>query len=292
MQKIIPHFWYDKEAGEAVAFYTSLFKDSEITHTQILKDTPSGDAEFLTFKLAGQEFMAISAGPYFKQNPSISMSVAFDNEDEAKALWDKLIEGGEALMEYDTYPWAAKYGWVKDKYGFTWQISAGDHNELTGKIIPSLMFTQGFAGKAKEAISDYTSIFPDSSTDLLVEYAEGEGDVAGYIKHARFTLAGQPFIAMDSSGPHQFIFNEAISLLVNCDTQEEIDFYWEKLSRVPEAEQCGWLKDKYGVSWQIQPTIMNDMMSKGTPEQIARVTQAFLQMKKFDIKKLEEAFQG
>jgi predicted 3-demethylubiquinone-9 3-methyltransferase (glyoxalase superfamily) len=97
---------------------------------------------------------------------------------------------------------------------------------------------------------------------------------------------------MDSSIEHAFGLNEAVSLLVNCDTQEEIDYYWEKLSAVPEAEQCGWLKDKYGVSWQVSSSRLSDMMTEGTPEQIERVTQAFLKMKKFDLAELEAAYRA
>ena len=97
---------------------------------------------------------------------------------------------------------------------------------------------------------------------------------------------------MDSAYEHNFAFNEAISFIVPCDTQEEIDDYWKKLSAVPEAEQCGWLKDKYGFSWQIVPTAMEEMMSKGSKEQITRVTEAFLQMKKFDIESLQRAYKG
>jgi predicted 3-demethylubiquinone-9 3-methyltransferase (glyoxalase superfamily) len=95
---------------------------------------------------------------------------------------------------------------------------------------------------------------------------------------------------MDSAREHNFAFNEAISLIVKCETQAEIDYYWEKLSAVPEAEQCGWCKDQFGVSWQITPTIMDEMMQSGTEEQIARLTQAFLPMKKFDIAALQKAF--
>ena len=137
----------------------------------------------------------------------------------------------------------------------------------------------------------YTSIFPHSKIEMLVPYEKNEGDTEGFIKHARFMLEGQGFMAMDSSGPHDFVFNEALSLIVNCDTQEEIDHYFEKLSAFPESEQCGWLKDKYGVSWQIVPTAMKEMMLSGTKEQVARVTQAFLKMKKFDIKTLQQAFE-
>ncbi|MEZ4657827.1 MAG: VOC family protein [Caldilineaceae bacterium] len=105
-----------------------------------------------------------------------------------------------------------------------------------------------------------------------------------------FRLRDQWFAAMDSAHEHNFAFNEAISLIVKCETQAEIDYYWEKLSAAPEAEQCGWCKDKFGVSWQITPTAMDAMMATGSKEQIARVTQAFLPMKKFDIAALQRAF--
>ena len=154
------------------------------------------------------------------------------------------------------------------------------------------MFTQDKAGLTKEAIETYTSIFPNSKTETVVPYEKGEGDKEGFIKHSRFTLSGQNFMAMDSSLPHDFRFNEALSFVVNCDTQEEIDNYWEKLSAVTEAEQCGWLKDKYGVSWQIIPSVMNEIMTSGNKEKTARVTEAFLKMKKFDIKTLKDAYKG
>jgi predicted 3-demethylubiquinone-9 3-methyltransferase (glyoxalase superfamily) len=156
----------------------------------------------------------------------------------------------------------------------------------------SVMFTKDSAGKTKEAIEEYTKIFHNSKIDMVVPYEKGEGDIEGYIKHSRFTLEGQNFMAMGSSGKHDFSFNEAISFIVNCETQEEVDYYWEKLSAIPESEQCGWCKDRFGVSWQIVPTAMNKMMASGSKEQIDRVTTAFLKMKKFDIKKLEEAYQG
>jgi predicted 3-demethylubiquinone-9 3-methyltransferase (glyoxalase superfamily) len=240
----------------------------------------------------GQEFMAISAGPYFKFNPAISLFVTFDNEAEIDKVWQALAESGEVLMEYSAYPWAKKYGWLKDKYGLSWQLSYTESNQLVQKITPALMFTKEVAGKAKEAILEYTEIFPNSKVELMLPYEKGEGDEEGFVKHSRFTLLGQDFIAMDSSAAHDFIFTEAVSFIVNCDTQEEIDYYWDKLSAVPEAEQCGWLKDKYGVSWQIVPSSMDEMMSGDDKERTSRVTQAFLQMKKFDIAKLKEVYEG
>ncbi len=292
MQKITPHLWFDKEAKEATTFYTSLFPDSKIEKINTITNTPSGDCDIVTFKLVGQEFMAISAGPYFKFNPAVSLFVTFNTEAEIDKAWQALVEGGEVLMEYDTYPWAKKYGWLKDKYGLSWQLSYTESNQLAQKITPALMFTKEMAGKAKEAIDEYTKIFPDSKVEMMVPYEKGEGDEEGFVKYSRFALLGQDFIAMDSSAAHDFIFNEAVSFVVNCDTQEEIDYYWDKLSAVPEAEQCGWLKDKYGVSWQIVPSSMDEMMGGDDKERTNRVTQAFLQMKKFDIAKLKEVYEG
>jgi predicted 3-demethylubiquinone-9 3-methyltransferase (glyoxalase superfamily) len=294
MHKIIPHLWFDKkeQVHEAAKLYISLFKDSKIDNITSITNTPSGDCDIINFTLAGQKFMSISAGPYFKFNPAVSMFVVFDNEKEIEEVWNKLIDGGKALMPFNTYPWAKKYGWVEDKWGLTWQLSMSEHHKLEQKITPLLMFTKDKSGKTKEALEYYTQVFPNSKIDMVATYEKGEGDTEGFIKHSRFSLNGNNFMAMDSSGPHDFIFNEAISFIVKCDSQEEIDHYWSKLSAVPESEQCGWCKDKYDVSWQIVPKAMDAMMASGDKEKIGRVTQAFLKMKKFDIATLEKAAEG
>ncbi len=291
MKKIIPHLWFDRQAKEASELYVSLFADSKVNNISTITGTPSGDCDIVSFTLSGQEFMSISAGPYFKFNPSISLFVVFDNEAEIDAVWNKLIDGGKALMPYQKYPWAFKYGWLNDKYGLSWQLSWSEYHKMEQKITPLLMFTNDKAGKTKEALAFYTSVFPNSKTETIVPYTKDDGDKEGYTKYSRFTLNGQGFMAMDSSLKHEFSFNEAISFIVNCNTQEEIDFYWGKLSAVPEAEQCGWLKDKYGVSWQIVPVAMQEMMASGDKEKIKRVTEAFLKMKKFNIAKLKSAFE-
>lgn len=290
MKKITPHFWFDSQAKEASEFYTSFFSNSKIENITTIKDTPSGNCDIVSFSLENEPFMAISAGPHFRINPSISFFVAFSEEEEISKVYAALSNGGASLMPYDTYPWAEKYAWLQDKYGVSWQLSLSTNHSYAQKITPFLMFTGPVAVKAKEALDFYTSIFPNSKTNTVVNYQEGDGDNVGFVKHSQFTLNNQLFMAIDSSLNHQFNFNEAVSLIVSCDTQEEIDYYWEKLSAVPEAEQCGWLKDKYGVSWQITPTVMNEMMSKGTDKQIEAVTKAFLNMKKFDIKTLEEVY--
>jgi predicted 3-demethylubiquinone-9 3-methyltransferase (glyoxalase superfamily) len=119
-----------------------------------------------------------------------------------------------------------------------------------------------------------------------------EPDKEGTVRHADFMLAGQIFGAMDSAYKHEFTFNEAVSFIIHCETQEEIDAYWEQLSAHPENEQCGWLKDKYGLSWQVVPRMMRDMFKDKDEQAVARVTEAFLKMKKFDIAALEQARKG
>jgi predicted 3-demethylubiquinone-9 3-methyltransferase (glyoxalase superfamily) len=298
-QKISPHLWFDKEAKEAAEFYCSVFPDSKITNIAMLHDTPSGDCDVVSFELWGYSFMAISAGPLFKFNPSISFFVNFDpsRDKDAKqqldAMWAKLSAGGTVLMPLDKYPFSERYGWLEDKYGVSWQlILTNPEGEERPPIIPSLLFVGDVCGQAEEATDFYLSVFKDSKRGTIARYPEGMApDKEGTMMFTDFQLLGQWFAAMDSAQEHHFTFNEAVSLMVTCDTQDEIDDYWEKLSAVPEAEQCGWLKDKYGVSWQIVPTALDEMMGKGTPEQINRVTQAFLKMKKFDIESLKQAYE-
>jgi len=287
MQKITTHLWYDKEAKEAADFYLAVFKDSKHLHTNTIHNTPSGSVDIVTIELMGQQFTLISAGPLFKFNPSISFLVSFDTKEALDAAWQQLSEGGIALMEPGTYPFAERFGWIQDKYGLSWQlIYTGRPSKQA--IIPTLMFVGKQCGKAEEAINHYTSIFRNSKVDGITRYGANEfPDKAGTAKRAEFTLEGQVFAAMDSAHAHNFAFNEAISLMVHCANQEEIDYYWDRLSAVPEAEQCGWLKDKFGVSWQIVPTGMEEIFKD--EKKAARVTQAFLQMKKFDLAKLKEA---
>ena len=292
MGKIVPNLWFDTQADEASTFYTSLFKDSKIRSRTFLHDTPSGTADLISVSLAGQEFLLLSAGPYFKFNPSVSFMVACDSADEVDFLWGKLISGGEALMPLDAYPFSRKYGWVIDRYGLSWQLMEMEGFDPHQKITPTLMFAGDLCGKAEEAVRFYGSVFHHSAVGEFSRYGADEApNKEGTVNYSRFTLEKLDFSAMDSAYDHGFTFNEAVSFVINCETQAEIDYYWEKLSAVPEAEQCGWLKDQYGVSWQVVPTLMNKMMAEGTPRQIAQVTEAFLKMKKFDIAELVRAYE-
>jgi predicted 3-demethylubiquinone-9 3-methyltransferase (glyoxalase superfamily) len=288
MQKIIPHLWFDKEAKQAAEFYISVFDNSKISTITTIHDTPSGDAEFIGFQIMGYDFMAISAGPYFKINPSISFHVRCQTVDEVDQIWSKLSPDGTVMMELGEYPFSKRYGWIQDKFGVSWQVihTEGDFEQ---RIIPALMFVGDVCGKAEEAIGFYTSIFPYATSKVLARYEKGEEpDKDGTVKYAQFILSGQEFGVMDSAWAHNFGFNEGVSLIVNCKDQNEIDYFWEKLSAVPEAELCGWIKDKYGVSWQIVPANMGELIAKN-PEKTSPV---MLKMKKLIIKDLLKAGEG
>ena len=239
-KEIYPCLWFDGKAKEAAEFYETVFKDSKIT-----VDTPM----VVNFTIFGKKFMGLNGGPMFIINPSISMFVLFETIDETNAAWNKLLEGGKALMPIDKYFWSERYGWVQDKYGMTWQVSVVNNAGDPPAITPSMLFTGNKFGKAEEAITLYTSLFPNSPAPNIIKYPEGDAN-AGKVMFAEFKLNGYNMIAMDGPGEHAYTFNEGLSLVVSCDTQEEIDHYWNKLIADGGNESmCGWLKDKFGVSW-------------------------------------------
>lgn len=299
MQHIVPHLWFNTEAKDAAEFYVSVFGDDSIVRrVSTLHNTPSGDCDIVSFSLWGYELMAISAGPFFRPNPSISFMINFDPsrmehaEETQRIMWEKLIDGGTIRMPFGAYPFSSSYGWVEDKYGVSWQlILTNPKGEPRPSLMPAFLFVGDVCGKAKEATDFYMSVFKDSRRGALALYPAGMSpDKEGTTMFTDFSLSHQWFVAMDSAAAHNFSFTEGISFIVRCQTQEEIDYYWERLSAVPEAEQCGWCKDNYGVSWQITPICMDEMMAQGTPEQIDRVTHCFLAMKKFDIAALQHAY--
>lgn len=303
MQKIIPHLWFDDQAEEAAEFYTSLFKKASIGRKAYYTEAgfevhgqPAGKLMTISFELEDFQLIGLNGGPVFKFNPSISFMIHCDTQEEVENLHDKLIDGGVALMPLSNYPFSEKYAWVQDKYGLSWQIMLVKNQPMKQKIVPKLMFTGDVCGKAEEAMKLYASLFTNSSIEeSAMRYDGTQGpDKAGTLMHANVTLAGVQFAVMDSAAKHQFTFNEAISLLVECNNQEEINRLWDALTAGgdPAAQQCGWLKDKYGVSWQITPTVLNEMMQDNDSAKVERVTDAFLRMKKFDIEQLQKAYEG
>ena len=285
MQKIIPHLWFDNKAREAAEFYVSVFDNSKINFINRIPDTPSGDAELVGFKVMGFDFMAISAGPFFKINPSISFHVRCRTVEEVNRIWERLSTGGTVMMELGEYPFSKRYGWIQDKFGVSWQVihSMGNFKQ---RIMPALMFVGDVCGKAEEAIGFYTSVFKNTKAEVLARYEKGEDpDREGTVKYAQLVLDGQEFSAMESARMHNFGFNEGVSLIITCKDQKEIDYFWDKLSAVPKAEQCGWIKDKYGVSWQIIPVNMGELIGKNPK----KTTPVMLRMKKIIITDLEKA---
>jgi predicted 3-demethylubiquinone-9 3-methyltransferase (glyoxalase superfamily) len=293
--------WFDSQAEEAAKFYTSVFPNSKVGDIvrygkegfEIHK-RPAGSVMVAEFELSGEKFMGLNGGPLFKFNPSLSYFVVCETMEETDRIWNTLLDGGKVMMPYQKYDWSEKYGWLSDRYGLSWQISYGKLSDVGQKITPSFLFVGDLCGRAEEAIQFYTSVFKDSSVEGIMKHPAGGKEREGTVAHAQFKLAGQTFMIMESSDlEHNFKFNEAISIIVNCQTQKEIDYYWEKFTANGGKEiECGWVKDKFGVSWQVDSVELTQMLKDSDKEKVARVTNAFLHMKKFDVAKLREAFEG
>ncbi len=299
--RITPNLWFDRQAEEAANLYAGTFANSKILSlTRAGKagfettGIPEGTVMTVEFQLEGQRFIGINGGPLFKFNPSISFLVSFDAKDKVDAAWKWLSEGGKALMELGSYPFSERYGWIQDRYGLSWQLMFSGARMPKQKITPTLMFVGALAGRAEEAIKLYTSVFRNTSIGNIMRYPKGPGpDKEGTVVNASFVLEDYAFAAMDSALEHNFTFNEAISLMVECETQQDIDYYWGKLTADGGREsQCGWLADKFGVSWQITPTILGKMLQDPDPKKVEKVTNAFLKMKRFDIAALKRAYEG
>jgi len=278
-EKITPCLWFDGQAKEAATLYCSIFADAKIT-----AQSPIVTA----IEVSGQSITLLDGGPIYKPNPSISFYYICEKAEELDRIWKAFSKEGTVLMPLDKYPWGEKYGWINDKYGISWQFSLGKLSDVGQKITPCLLFTGKQYGRAEEALNHYSSIFKNSKVDGILRYGKNESpDEEGKVKHAQFGLNGQKFMVMDSAQPHNFTFSEGVSLTIHCQTQEEIDYYWGKLTESGEESMCGWLKDKFGVSWQVIPTILNKIMSD--PAKAGKAAQAFMSMRKFNIEQLVQA---
>ncbi len=275
---IYPCIWFDGQAKDAAEYYCSIFQNSGI-----IDDTPM----VVTFELDGVKFMGLNGGPTFKPNPAISFYVVLDKEEQVQKVWERLSDGGMVLMALDKYDWSEKYGWVQDRFGVSWQISLGESRAVGQRFVPLLMYCGEQQGRAAEALQYYTDVFNPAKTESIVRYEPGQVSLDATVVHARFRLNNGVFMAMDSAVPQPFTFNEGVSLVIDCDTQEEIDYYWERLTDGGSESQCGWLKDRFGVSWQVVPTVLAGLLQD--PAKSARVMQAFMQMKKFNIEQLVNA---
>lgn len=282
---IFPCLWYNGDAKQSADFYCNVFGG------KITVDSPV----VINIELFGQRMMLLNGGPQFEKNATISFMVICETEEEVEKYWPKLAEGGMILMELGEYPWSKKYGWIRDRFGVTWQVYLGK-NETNQKIIPTLMFIHHNNGKAMKAMEFYTKIFPNSKIGNVLKYGDGVGnethEIPENVQHADFELSGYTLFCMDNSYDHKFDFSEGISIVVMTDNQEETDHLWNSLiSDGGQESRCGWLKDQFGVSWQIVPKRLLELMNDfSQPEKAQKVVEAMLRMQKIVISDLESAY--
>ena len=295
---IVPCLWFDDQAESAAQFYVECFSSGRITATSHYPEAidnpsgkPRGSVLTVEFVVAGQRFTALNGGPQFAINPSISFFVHTGSTEDTDRLFGRLAEAGKVLMPLDSYPWSARYGWVQDRFGVSWQVMAGVPSSHGAVIVPCLMFADAREGQAEEAMKSYTRIFPGGAIDHVERYGPDRG-TEGHVVHGRFVIAGQEMTAMDSHQPHGFTFNEGVSLQVMCEDQAAIDRYWAALSEGGEPGPCGWLKDRFGVSWQVVPDQISAWMTSSDAAARDRAFNAVMGMGKLDIAKLNAAFAG
>ena len=274
---IYPCIWCDNNAREMADFYCGTFPE-----TRLLEENPV----VVMLEMFGQKLMLLNGGDIFRPTPSISLMFLTMSETEVAEIWQRLSVDGMMMMPLDSYPFSPQYGWVEDKYGVSWQLyTASDPSHIVQKIVPTLMFTGAQNGRATEAATLYTSLFPHSAIRGIMHYDAQSGEPVTSVQHGEFMLDDYLLMMMDSGYDHQFNFTEGLSLVVECNDQQEIDSYWNTLtSNGGEESQCGWLKDRYGISWQIVPNQLAKWM-----EMSPKVMEIVLTMNKLDINRLQEA---
>lgn len=277
MQKIVPHLWFDQNIRDAADFYASVFPHAHAVNG--FSNPETGEEVTAEVNIDGYRIALINGGPYATPNPSISFFLNFDPaqrsdaEGDLKRVWNDLTADGEVLMELGEYPFSKLYGWVTDRFGFSWQLMlTNPDNAPRPFIVPSLMFCGAAQGKATEAVDFYTELFNDAALGNRVTYGamgaapdKNSPDSIPQLSDVAFSdfqLAEQWFAAMDSGVAQPFSFTPGVSLMLMVKDQAELDRYWDALSANPRAEQCGWLEDKYGLSWQIAPQNLPELLSR------------------------------
>lgn len=288
-QKIVPCLWFDQGAAEAAAFYAGLFEDSDVHDADVIRDTPSGDTETVAFRLAGLELAAIGAGPYFSFNSAVSLMVSCPSPEAVDRLYAALSPGGGVLMPLGAYAFSGRYAWIHDRFGLHWQLMLAPDGTGRHGIRPCLLFSSEACGQALEAIAWYETVFPGSRKGTCAMYEADEAqDPRARTKYAELRAGGLDFVMMDHAAGGEDAFNEAFSFMIGCAGQQEMDAFMDRLSHVPEAEQCGWLKDRFGVSWQVVPDNLKALMD-GSEAESAAVMEALLSMRRLDLSALEAA---
>lgn len=280
-QLITPAISCDGTADEAARFYADVFREGSV-----VEQVPGLAA---TVSIHGFRLSLINGGDQYAPNPSISCILNFDpllfgSEEQARTYLDELYErlsAGGVLMELGEYPFSQRYAWVRDRFGMTWQLMLTDPaGEPRPFILPSFMFGGTNHANAEEATETWIALFDDSRRGVLYRYEEGGPMAAGTVMFTDFTLRGTWMSARDSGASHDLTFTPGVSMIVSCRDQEEIDRYWTRLSAVPEAGRCGWCVDRWGVSWQVVPDNIAELMAD------AATREKILQMGKIDLTRL------
>jgi predicted 3-demethylubiquinone-9 3-methyltransferase (glyoxalase superfamily) len=279
-QSITPCLWYNGQAQEAATLYCSVFANAKIT-----AQSPIVTA----IDVSGQSFTLLDGGPMYQPNSSISFYYICETEEQLNRIWDAFSKEGTLMMPLDKYPWSDKYGWIADKFGVSWQLALGKISDVGQMITPCFLFTGKQYGRVDEAIAHYAAVFKNTTVDGILRYGANEKpDQEGKVKHAQINLDGEKLMLMESAAAHQFTFSEGVSLTVHCENQQQIDYYWENLTAGGGQESmCGWLKDRFGVSWQIIPTMLGKIMSD--PSKAGKAAQAFMSMRKLNIEQIVQA---
>ena len=306
--RLIPCLWFDDQAEQAAAFYIDTFGSGRVLcrgrYPQSFDNPaakPRGSVMSVEFETGGLRFTAVNGGPAFAINPSISFFAYVDRREAAQRLFETLAVDGKALMPLDDYGFgrppspsgAARdlFGWVADRFGVSWQVMTVADAPAGVRLVPCLMFSDANRDQAEAAIASYTSIFPDSRVERLERHT-GDEAPAGTLRRGLFEIAGQPLVAMDSHIDHGFGFNEAVSLQIMCAEQREVDAYWHLLSQGGSEQMCGWLRDRFGVVWQVVPARTIEWLSSADHAARDRVVEAMMPMKKLQMDVLQRAFDG
>lgn len=287
MQDRITHcLWFSKEAEVAMNYYTSIFSPSK---KKTVDYTNEGKVMSTDFELMQAKFVTLNGNSMSTFNPSINFFVCCESKEELDQLYANLVKDGEVMMPLDSYDWSDYYLWLNDKYGVSWQLMKDDLKNVGQKITPLFFFSGKQRGKAKEAMDFYLSIFSESKSEGAMFYSKEEGLPETYVKHAQAKLLGHTFMFMDSGVENDFPFNESVSIMIHTKDQAETDYYWEKLlQNGGEEMMCGWLKDQFGVCWQVIPDGFREILTQADEIKREKAMQAMMQMKKLDINQLNK----
>lgn len=266
--KVYPCVLFDNEQKQAAEFYLKTFSNGK----QII-DFPYAEL----FQVEGLQIFAINGGPTFKTNPTFSFMVFFKDTEELESIWKKLVNKGIVLMPLGEYDWSKKYGWVQDRFGVSWQLLLSEQTLTQQRIAPVIMFSQEFHGNTEPALNFYRKLFKNFNLERFEKY--DSGPYKGKVKYAQLTLEGTRLAFMDSGIEQPFTFPNANSIVIECDSQQEIDYFWNAIKKGGKELQSGWIQDQFGVRWQIVPSDFKEWMKR---EDWPNIMVEILRMTKID----------